>query len=195
MYKILNQVRKLKHTSNTKRKHEKAFEKILVKNGYSKITKHNLIKKDIKEMKYKSLPKHKKSFISQPCGSQSFPDFLVIDANGDAHCVELKSSKDDKITWNSGMPKTGAIYIFSSGKHNAQTFVLGEDLWTEQEMEDQIAIRSLVDQITKISKKPNTSVSYYGRHMHNDGKKVYGHKDRTTRESNVYRMIGKKGKK
>ena len=43
--------------------------------------------------------------------------------------LALKSSSDDKITWNSGYPHPGYIYLFSSGKHNSQTVFLGEDAW------------------------------------------------------------------
>ena len=194
MYKIINQIRhkSTKHVSNQHKKHEKFLEQIILSKGYKKsnLKDLNLTKKKIRNCEYGNHKTATMCYVSQPCGSQSFPDFLVIDKFGDIYYVEAKSSKDDKITWNSGMPHEQAIYIFSSGEHDKQTAVMGSDLWTPEEKKLQLKIRDLIEQTYKPQNKPEHSVQYYGRHMHNDNKKVYAHPERKSRESKVYRYIG-----
>ena len=136
MFKILNAVRKLKHTSNIHGNHEKQIERLLVNNCYEKktIEQLSLEKKLIRSTEY-----YKSDstmwYVPQPCGSQSFPDFIVGDKLGNIFYLECKSSKNDHILWNSGMPKPRAIYVFSSGKHNAQTIVMGGDIWSKEELQ------------------------------------------------------------
>jgi len=75
------------------------------------------------------------SFIEQPAGGQSFPDFLVRDFNGKFLAVEAKSGKNGTCPmWNDSLPKHGAIYILSSGKINQTTVFLGEDVISEEEL-------------------------------------------------------------
>ena len=52
----------------------------------------------------------KQNYISQPFGTQSYPDILILD-NRIVLCLELKSSKGAKPVWNSGLPKANGIYI------------------------------------------------------------------------------------
>lgn len=87
------------------------------------------------------------SFICQPCGSHSFPDFLVRDFDGRFVPVEAKSGskkdegkdaklKTDPITgapmWNDNLPKHGAIYIYSNEVVNETTVAMGNDLITKE---------------------------------------------------------------
>jgi|TARA_R110000824_G_scaffold304599_1_gene492410 hypothetical protein len=190
MYKILNAVRKQRYMSNTSGRHEKQIESILKTNGYERITieKLNFEKKFIKETKYDKSD-NTMWYVSQPCGSQSFPDFIVGDKFGNVFYVECKSSKKDHIVWNSGMPKNKGIYIFSSAKHDKQTIVMGSDLWDKEEMELQLKIRKLIEETYRPLKNNDHKVEYYGRHMHLDKSPVYGHETRTKRESKVYRFV------
>lgn len=67
-------------------------------------------------------------FIRQPCGSQSFPDFLICDTTGAFILVEAKSGNGVVPAWNDSLVKKDAIYIFSSGRYNATTVFLGQDV-------------------------------------------------------------------
>jgi len=195
MYRTINKIRTLSHTSNQHGKHEKQIEAILKGNGYEETTikELNFEKQSIKETKYDK-SNNKMWYISQPCGSQSFPDFIVGDKFGNVFYLECKSNKKDHIVWNSGMPKNKGIYIFSSGKHNKQTIIMGSDLWTKEEMELQLKIRKLIEETYRPLKNTDHKVEYYGRHMHVDKSPVFGHENRTKRESNVYKFITEKRK-
>jgi hypothetical protein len=195
MFRIINKIRTLNHTSNKNGNHEKLIENILKSLSYKKTTieKLGFKKQDIREtLKEKS--KQKMWYVPQPCGTQSFPDFIVGDKFGNVFYVECKSAKQDHITWNSGMPKDNGIYVFSSGKHNAQTIVMGSDLWTKEEKDLQLKIRALIEKTYRPLKNNKHSVEYYGRHMHMDRSPVYGDKQRLKRESNVYRFIERRRK-
>ena len=190
MINILNTIKTFTHTSNASGKHEKQIAQLLKNNGYSETTIENLKleKQLIRDTKYNKTSR-KMWYIPQPCGSQSFPDFIVGDKSGQIYYLECKSSKADKIVWNSGMPKDKAIYIFSSGKHNKQTFCMGSDLWSKEEKELQIEIRKLIEETYRPLKNPKHKVEYYVRHMHQDKKPVYGHEDREQREKKVHDFI------
>ena len=190
MFRLLNDIRKSTHCSNASKKHEKSIESKLKKYGYKKTTIKTLgfVKQSIRDTKYNKTKK-KMWYVSQPCGSQSFPDFIVGDKFGNVFYVECKSSQKDHITWNSGMPKPKAIYVFSCGMHNTQTIAMGSDLWTKEELELQQKIRKLIDETYKPHKNKDHGVHYYGRHMHDDRRPIYGDKNRTKRESRVYRFV------
>jgi hypothetical protein len=77
------------------------------------------------------LIKHNLSYAHQPNGTQRCPDFLVT-YNGNEYPIECKSSrKTAKPKWNSGVPKKGITYIFTSGKYNQTTVFFGEDIVEE----------------------------------------------------------------
>lgn len=68
------------------------------------------------------------SFIMQPGGSQSPPDFLLRDFCGRFVLIEAKSSKRTVFPmWNDNFPKQDLIYIFSCGKYNETTIWKGSD--------------------------------------------------------------------
>lgn len=80
------------------------------------------------------------SYIIQPAGKQSFPDFLIRDFDGRFMPVEAKSGKkndkqqqkSDNSTaapmWNDNLPKLNAIYIYSNEKNDQTTIFLGRDV-------------------------------------------------------------------
>jgi len=118
------------HVANDKKQHEKWFANILKSNGFSskQLSDTTLTNEDVRSQRTFYNSNQSRFYIEQPLGTQSTPDFLVFE-NNQIFYVELKSSSDDKITWNSGYPHPGYIYLFSSGKHNSQTVFLGEDAW------------------------------------------------------------------
>ena len=191
--KALRNILKLPHISNAGiHAHEVAVEKELISLGFNKSTKEDLglNSKQIKTctIDVKIAPF---TYVWQPCGSQSFPDFIVSDANGIVHYIECKSSKDDKITWNSGFPKDKAIYIHSSGKHNKQSLVMGEDLWNKDDTQllfECFAKMKKLEEEYKIKLK-DSDLSPYCREMYNDNGKIAGHPDREERIEKVFNFL------
>lgn len=57
-----------------------------------------------------NITRFKQNYISQPFGTQSYPDVLILE-NKTLLCLELKSSKGTKPVWNSGLPKANGLYI------------------------------------------------------------------------------------
>jgi hypothetical protein len=78
-------------------------------------------------------------YISQPCGTQDSPDF-ILKYNDKLYFIECKSSKGTKPTYNGGLPKKQYIYIFTSEKYNATTIFKGEDILSDSK-------RSLLEQM------------------------------------------------
>lgn len=75
-------------------------------------------------------------FISQPFGSQNYPDFFIF---GEKFVVpiEVKYSKSKSINpvWNSNLPKANGVYIFGSYGHRDITFFRGNDVLPQEERE------------------------------------------------------------
>lgn len=192
---FLKEVLIQKHISNAKGHHEKNIERLLRKHKFKKTT---LEKCGLKKAEIRNTEVTKKikpcSFVSQPCGSQSFPDFIVSDETGKVFYIECKSSQQDKITWNSGKPKAAGIYIVSSGRHDAQTIVKGDHFWTEEETsllaECFQKMKVIQKEYGSLLKQMNSKLSPYCREMHNDSQKVYGHSDRLSRVKAVFDYVG-----
>jgi hypothetical protein len=74
------------------------------------------------------LIKHKLNYIAQPNGSQNYPDFTLPDHDLDIECKSVAKGLRPK--WNCSLPKSGVLYIFSSGnkKLNRTTMFLGQDV-------------------------------------------------------------------
>lgn len=64
------------------------------------------------------------TYIEQPFGKQSFPDFIVFD-NNKMIPIEAKYSKTNKPVWNNSIPERFAIYII--GTKNNITFCYGKN--------------------------------------------------------------------
>ena len=61
--------------------------------------------------------------------------------------LELKSSKEEKITWNGGYPKDNFIYLFSTGKYDSQTVFMGSDSWSAANKSSLMFISEIFKQI------------------------------------------------
>ncbi|MCG9126461.1 type II restriction endonuclease [Candidatus Poribacteria bacterium] len=72
---------------------------------------------------------YKHHFITQPFGSQQYPDFLIFDKTRIV-CIETKfSSRSQRHpVWNSGLPRPNGIYIFGSYGRKDLTFFRGIDV-------------------------------------------------------------------
>lgn len=191
--KALRKILKLPHISNAGQNlHEEAVMKEFVSVGLKETTVEELglTKKQVKSC---TITKKVKPniFVSQPCGSQSFPDFIISDKNGTVHYIECKSSKQDKIIWNSGFPKDHGIYIHSSGRHNKQSIVMGSDLWDSEDSKLLFEAFSKMKEIEKEYKKKlkSSSLSPYCREMFNDNGKISGHPERGQRIKRVFQYL------
>ena len=138
------------------------------------------------------------TFIRQPCGSQSFPDFLVRDFSGTFVLVEAKSGNGRAPAWNDSLVKKDAIYIFSSGFYNQTTVFLGQDVLDsvrEKILTDAHEnIRRIVEETNKLlNNTPDTfnrGFGYYVRPKFEQGggwdkTDYFKHADRTKCEQNV----------
>jgi len=120
----------------------------LDKSSYPKITKSMLKKwaegKGDKDLRKATQGMPEGTFICQPAGSQGFPDILVKDWGDRFVAVECKSGKNGVCPmWNDNTPKPETIYVLSSGKKNATTIFMGQDVITprQQELMDELEKR------------------------------------------------------
>ena len=144
MKQVLDDLGNMSYYPNGKKEHEKAVREILLSHGMvekfkgkygkgrSALTKPFLEKKKYPKGQY---------FIWQPHGSQSYPDFYLF-CGGVKIPLECKSSKGKGgITWNSGYPREGGIYIFADGKQDKNYLFMGEDHWNPKQKKKWFAAR------------------------------------------------------
>ncbi len=114
----------MNQTGNTQ--HEEIVSNELKKVGFNVVDLEN---KDAYTKAYgksfENLPEG--TFISQPNGDQSSPDFLGK-VNGKFVPIECKSSKGAQPTYNGGLPKKDVVYIFSSKKYDETTIYFAQDV-------------------------------------------------------------------
>lgn len=120
--------------------HEEAISELMCKHGYSRfLPPVKLQKKNFKSDQFLSdMPS--KSFVEQPFGTHSAPDFFIKSENNVIIPLEAKSSETSSHpTYNSGGIKQGFYYIFCSKKTNSTTLYKGEDIITiaQQELIDE----------------------------------------------------------
>ncbi len=134
----------------------------------------------------------------QPNGSQKFPDFRCETKWGTLN-IECKSSKGHQPVYNGGLPKEGALYIFSSQKYNATTFFFGHDVCyhdTTVWMNDTISkLQETLDECRKVKPEDDRGFDFYIRNMfiqQGGGEKCdyFTHTNRELCESNVYNHFG-----
>lgn len=71
----------------------------------------------------------KAHFVTQPYGSQQYPDFLVFeDAKIWAIETKFNQKKASHPFWNSGLPRPNGIYIYACGARKQITFFVGKDV-------------------------------------------------------------------
>lgn len=89
------------------------------------------------------------TFITQPAGTQGFPDILVKDFNDRFVAIECKSGQNGLCPmWNDNLPKPNTIYVLASGIMNSTTIFMGRDVITSEEQklmdEQEAAIAKIV---------------------------------------------------
>jgi len=120
----------------------------------------------LKKLSYHENFKGQFIFIEQPFGSQKQPDFIII-IDGWVLWLELKRSNTDKISWNTGFPKTDILYVFDSKK-------LGRVIFFGQDHPKYGGLEEKYIEMTKVIQKyaqelfQDSEFSYYNRKMLND---------------------------
>ena len=73
--------------------------------------------------------KKKAHFVTQPYGTQQYPDFLVFE-DEKIWAIETKfnQKKASHPFWNSGLPRPNGIYIYACGARKQITFFVGKDV-------------------------------------------------------------------
>jgi len=128
--KLITDIYNLQFTSNTfaEKKHENSVKDIFVNNKMIEIQKSDSRFKFLKdrENSTKVIEELKGSFIfiEQPFGSQAAPDFIIC-VDGYVLWIECKSGKNT-LTWNTGYPKEGVLFVFSSKNKNTTTIFFGQ---------------------------------------------------------------------
>lgn len=94
---------------------------------------------------------YKDFFISQPYGSQNYPDFIVV-TEFKVFAVEIKYSAKEaaKPMWNSNLPKMDGIYIFGCKGLKQLTFFKGGDILSSEERK---ALIEIWDELEKKKKE------------------------------------------
>jgi hypothetical protein len=142
------------------------------------------------------------TFMSQPCGSQSSPDFIVKLEEGVLLGLECKSSKTTAYPmYNSGGIKERLIYVYSSHARNATTIYMGEDILSKEQcvVIDELYMKQLelekeYNGILKSLDVNKRGVSYYTRPMicqtgGSEYTNYFTHPDRERCEKNVLKYV------
>lgn len=121
--------------------------------------------------------------VCNPNGSQRSPDIMIIH-NKHALRLECKTSKNGSSVWNSGLPKKDHVYIFNAYEKEDISYALGQDLISEDEIENLNMISSIVHHLSgKV--KFNSNWNYYPRAMFNLNENQCSCPERSLREYNV----------
>lgn len=182
-------------------KHEKAVEDVFINHGLTKSHIEKLTKK--KRNAWLNGGDHTEmsdnTYISQPCGKNDNPDFIVK-CDGKLYFFECKSSKGTSPTYNSNYAKKGYIYIFTSEKYDATTVFMGEDIVSDESVKIYKAMKKELaeviekyDPLLEISDIYNRGLGYYDREMYiqkGSNQNYFTHQDRDRCESNVLNYKG-----
>lgn len=108
--------------------------------------------------------------VDKPNGSQKWPDLMIVN-NGIGFPIEIKSSKTDGITWNSGLPKANSLYIYNCYGKSKTTCFLGQHAISEDEIE---FLKQMAKEAKALNKKyQNGFWSYYVRDMFNSNQTFF----------------------
>lgn len=191
-------------------KHEKAVEDQLNANGFvsanlparkgssSPISASDRDKAMIESGFLLGIPNN--SYVSQPCGANNSPDFIV-NSNNKLYFIECKSAEGCKPVYNSGLPKKGYIYIFCSEKANETTVYMGEDIVSDaqraliqQYKEKQASLTRQLNEGLRELDSLQRGIDFYLRPMYNQsgGKEranYFTHQNRNSSEEKVLNYV------
>jgi hypothetical protein len=159
--------------------------------------KHEKAVCNLLDTKYKSI-----KYEYQPNGSQRYPDFHFIeDGKGPLNQdLDLKSCKNSgKPMFNSGMPHSDGLYVFTTKKYG-NTLFFGEDILSESVRNDIMKgrkeIKKVVDRVNKrIRKNPDNDRGwniYFRPDFNNKGEdcNYFTHPRKIELEENVLDYYG-----
>jgi len=163
MRKILEDVLKMPYYRNHQAisgavhnisKHEDAVRDIFISHGLIEVSrKVKKAQRDDWLANPSSCEMAEGTFLFQPCGQNDSPDFIVK-LNGKAYFIECKSvkGKTKAPMYNSGVPKSGYIYVFTSERYNETTIYFGEDVCPPEDYEN---FQKLIEEHRRLDEKYN----------------------------------------
>jgi hypothetical protein len=170
--KLYETLLKCEYARNNNGQHEKLVEDILIKLGFTQLPDINIKKDTILNITSLENKLHPGSYIAQPCGSQSSPDFIVRLHRGKIIHLECKSTKNNKPTFNSGGCKSHMVYLLSSEKYKETTMFVGSSIITHEQqgiIDDLIISQNKLAEIANERLNAidanNRGISYYTRPM------------------------------
>lgn len=152
---------------------------------------------EIKNEYFEHLTNNRTVIIFQPFGSQSYPDFLLMN-NNYVLPLEIKFStrSGTKPTWNSGLPRTPGIYIFGSYMNEDCTFFSGGVAIPSSERIALVRAFDKADEYLKSiidNEEPSTDFSVYLRRMYNQKNDVLKSTNRVEKEKQTILHLLKLG--
>jgi hypothetical protein len=157
---------------HTNANHEDALKVVLISYGYVMWKPEKAFKKKNVDHPIFAEDMPVGSFVEQPFGSQSSPDFFIKTTNNKLVALEAKSSAGVTPLYNSGGVKSNYFYVFSSQKTNQTTIFKGCDIIADaqhQLITEYIADeKKRVDILNNMLKKLDVTergISYYARPM------------------------------
>lgn len=112
--------------------------------------------------------------VDKPYGSNAWPDILLM-YNGIGFPIEAKSGTEDKIVWNSGMPRHDSLYIFnwSCAYNKKTTCFLGGHRIAVDEYEVNTLKAMTVGKLFNDKAGHGKNFFYYARAMFNEQEQSY----------------------
>ena len=115
-------------------KHEEALAEVMTGHGYTKYVSARKLKKNEQGQEGFLAEMPAGSFIEQPFGTHSSPDFFIKAPDGKIIPMEAKSSETAlHPTYNSGGVKRGYYYVFCTKKTNSTTIYRGDDIISQEQ--------------------------------------------------------------
>lgn len=108
--------------------------------------------------------------IDKPNGSQKWPDLLVV-FKGIGLPIEIKSTKNDVIIWNGGLPKPDTLYIYNCYGKSKTTCFLGQHVISDDELDFLKQRAEFTKQFNEWHK--NGKWNYYVRNMFNSNQSFF----------------------
>lgn len=157
---------------HTHAKHEDALKETMIGHGYSVWVPTKALKKKDADSPTFAEDMPVGSFVEQPFGSQSAPDFFIKTENSKVVALEAKSSVGPMPLYNSGGVKSNYFYAFCCQKFNQTTIFKGADIIDDAQqklLDDYIAEeKKRVDILNgklKTLDLTGRGISYYARPM------------------------------
>jgi len=108
--------------------------KNIITEYFTEIKKEDFL--DIKTIRPGDYVEMNDCFVAQPRGSQSPPDFFIVE-NNRCFFIECKSIKSGGTpTWNTRFPEDNTIYLIHTKKTKDTTYFLGKDVLSDEAIKE-----------------------------------------------------------